>query len=162
MRDSTILDLLEHEVLESIPVNERDTKENQIVLQVRMSKYKITPDKSMEQCFHIFGLLHRLLRKRENLIRVTKEILEDFSMENTVYLELRTTPRAIYDKEKLVLSKKEYINTIIDEIKAFEKKSDMIVRLILSVDRTKGCDEAIENVKLCIELKNEYIVGKLV
>lgn len=116
----------------------------------------------MSQCFQVFGRLHQLLKKRTNLARVMREILEDFSGENTVYLELRTTPRNIYENDILAVSKREYVETIIEEIQKFEVKNDMIARLILSVDRTKGLEDALETVELCNEIKNEYIVGKLI
>ncbi len=149
VRDSTVLDLLK---LEANHANAE---------QVLVENYQINPDKTMEQCFQIFGLLHRLLKKRENLARVMREILEDFSEENTVYLELRTTPRNIYEGNDLVLSKREYIETVIGEIEKFKAGNDMITRLILSVDRTKGYEDALETVELCNTLKSEYVVGNL-
>lgn len=124
-----------------------------------IDNYQISPTKSMSQCFQVFGRLHQLLKKRTNLARVMREILEDFSGENTVYLELRTTPRNIYENDILAVSKREYVETIIEEIQKFEVKNDMIARLILSVDRTKGLEDALETVELCNEIKNEYIVG---
>ncbi len=150
VRDSTILELLKQDA-------------NQVnAEQILVENYKINPDRTMEQCFQIFGLLHRLLKKRENLKRVTREILEDFSEENTVYLELRTTPRNIYDGDTLVLSKNDYIQTVIGEIENFKSRSDMITKLILSVDRTKGYADALETVELCYSLNSEYVVGKLI
>lgn len=156
VRDSTVLELLKAEILEKIPINE----DKESYIENEMKKYKIHPSKTMDQCFQIFGLLHRLLKKRENLVRVTQEILADFNEENTIYLELRTTPRNIYDdNNQLVVSKREYVNTIVQEIRHFEANHRMVTRLILSVDRTKGLEDAIETVELCREMKNKYIVG---
>lgn len=153
VRDSTVIELLKTELKDKNWDDER--------IELEMAKYRIAPDKTMDQCFQIFGLLHRLLKKKENLIRVTREILSDFREENTVYLELRTTPRNIYDdSEKLVLSKRDYIETIVNEIKLFEASNNsMITRLILSVDRTKGYEDALDTVQLCKEMYGKYIVG---
>ena len=93
---------------------------------------------------------------------MTREILSDFSEENTVYLELRTTPRNIYENDKLIVSKREYIETIINEIRLFEATNNsMITRLILSVDRTKGYEDAYDTVQLCKEMYGKYVVGKI-
>jgi adenosine deaminase len=157
VRDSTIIDLLRNECKD---INDNYMEEEAFKLE--MQKYRIAPNKTMDQCFAIFGLLHQLLKKKENLIRVTREILSDFSEENTVYLELRTTPRNIYENEKLIVSKREYIETIINEIRLFEATNNsMITRLILSVDRTKGYEDAYDTVQLCKEMYGKYVVGKI-
>lgn len=155
MRNSTVIDLLKTEL-------KADNNWDEARIELEMAKYMIAPDKTMDQCFQIFGLLHRLLKKKENLSRVTREILSDFSEENTVYLELRTTPRNIYcNNEKLVLSKRDYIETIVNEIKLFEAShgNSMITRLILSIDRTKGYEDAYDTVQLCKEMYGKYVVG---
>jgi adenosine deaminase len=92
---------------------------------------------------------------------VTREVLEDFANDNCVYLELRTTPRTIYDKENnnIVLSKKDYIETVLNELKEFEKQNQMIVRLILSIDRTKGLIDAKDTIETLKCLNSEFIVG---
>ena len=46
------------------------------------------------------------------LKKVTKEIIEDYNKQNTRYLELRSTPKAIGD----IKSKEEYILAVIDAI----------------------------------------------
>jgi len=52
----------------------------------------------------------------------------------------------IYDTatNKVILSKLDYINTVLDVIKEFEKQNEMIVRLILSIDRAKPIQDAYE------------------
>lgn len=111
----------------------------------------------------MFTILHRLLNNKNILEQVTREILEDFHAENCVYLELRTTPRNIYDKQtnQLLVSKAEYLQTVINVIKEFEVKhgKEMIVRLILSVDRVKGYQDGLENIELANKFKGEYVVG---
>ena len=96
--------------------------------------------------FLVFSFMHQLLNNKENLIRITKEVLLTFQKENTVYLELRTTPRQIYytATNEVILSKLDYINTVLDVIKEFEKQNEMIVRLILSIDRAKSIQDAYE------------------
>lgn len=36
------------------------------------------------------------------ITRITKEMIEDYAMENTIHLEIRTTPRSINVADELV------------------------------------------------------------
>jgi adenosine deaminase len=139
VRNSTIIELIKNELLEK-----RSETQDELNIEKEIEQYQINENKSLKDCFTIFSHLHRLLNNKENLERVTREILKDFADENVIYLELRTTPRVIYDSfsKKVILTKRDYIETIINEIKEFEKCSDMIVRLILSIDRSKTIQEA--------------------
>lgn len=122
-----------------------------------------TNSKSLSECFKVFTILHRLLNSKTVLEQVTREIFEDFYADNCVYLELRTTPRNILDPStnQIIVSKRNYIQTVIDEIRAFEAKvnNQMRIRLILSVDRQKGLGDGLENIELANELKEGYVVG---
>ena len=80
--------------------------------------------------FHIF----RIVKNGEIIARIAKETIEDFNAENVKYLELRTTPRAI---PKCGLTKRAYVETVINVIKECEKRKDLdiVVKLLLSVNR---------------------------
>ena len=129
-----------------------------------LKKYPSGP-RDLSTCFEVFAILHRVLNKKSILERVTREILEDFNRENVVYLELRTTPREIFSDEtktNLVVSKREYLDTVISVIKEYELKNDMVVRLLLSIDRTKSVEDGLNTVQLCHEYQqaeNSYVVG---
>ena len=119
---------------------------------------------NLETCFKLFSITHKILSNKENLKRVTREVLEHFESVNTIYLELRTTPRNIYatsDPAELLVSKKDYVDTVLGVIEDFSKTSKMIVRLILSVDRARGLADGIETIELANKFKatSEYLVG---
>ena len=119
--------------------------------------------RELSECFKVFGILHRLIKNGEILKNVTRHVLDDFRSDNCAYLELRTTPRCILDSAgKVLVSKREYIELILNTIDEFEAdNSDMLVRVILSVDRARSVEDGLETIKLCNELKQtrDKIIG---
>jgi adenosine deaminase len=77
----------------------------------------------------------------------TLQVLADFEADNVVYLELRTTPRAIPGHN---ITKREYVETILSCIKEYEQSPQhrLRTRLILSVDRRNTLDQANEVIEL--------------
>lgn len=100
---------------------------------------------------------------------------------NVRYAELRTTPRPLRDGT----TRREYIETVLRVLRDFDtskayysdehpcktgetakegEPSPLIPRLLLSVDRARSVEEAMEVVELAIELRAEdewakYVVG---
>ena len=58
VRQSTIIELLKADL-----ISKHETHFN---IEKELDKYRITDDKSLEDCFAIFSLLHRLLNNKEN------------------------------------------------------------------------------------------------
>jgi len=56
------------------------------------------------------------------------------------------------------MTKKNYAETLISVINDVNKKGDILVRLILSIDRKSTLEQAMETVNLAIELKSTGIV----
>ena len=160
-----MIDLLRNKLFsESLREKENAELSEELIsekVEATLKSYEITANKSLEQCFEIFGLLHTLLNTRAILRRVTLEILDDFSADNCVYLELRTTPRNVYDQHSnsLIFSKQDYIETVLESVKEFEAKNEMIVRILLSIDRSKSIDDALETIELFNKLQSKFIVG---
>ena len=63
--------------------------------------------------------------------------------------QLRTTPRALKDGT----TRRQYVDTVIDTIRAFEEKvgSKMVVRLLLSVDRSGTLEDALETAQMAVD-----------
>ena len=79
----------------------------------------ISGERTLSQCFEVFSLLHRLLSTLPAVARVTREVIADFAADEVVYLELRTTPRALAGA-----SKRQYVQTVVDAIRECEETSD--------------------------------------
>lgn len=88
-------------------------------------------------------------------------MLRDFAADGVVYLELRTTPRAL---PRSGLSKQGYVEAILEVIREYESSQDktataLHTRLILSVDRRNTPAEAKEVVSLAQRLQPHGVVG---
>lgn len=85
-------------------------------------------------------------------------MLQDFQDDGIVYVELRTTPRAM---PAAGLSKDDYVKTILDILDAHNKNASNAMRafLILSVDRRNTLAEAHEVVDLAIKYKSSGVVA---
>jgi adenosine deaminase len=88
----------------------------------------------------------------------TRAVLRDFQADGVVYLELRTTPRAIVDRN---ITKDDYVKTILDILQDHNRDEDnsMRVFLILSIDRRNTVAEAEEVVDLALKYLSAGVVG---
>jgi adenosine deaminase len=75
-----------------------------------------------------------------------------------IYLELRTTPRAI---PNVSISRDNYVDIVLACIEEFESDGDrkMKTNLILSVDRRHSVDEAFEVVSIASKYRTRGVVG---
>lgn len=97
------------------------------------------------------------MRSKAAVARITSEAIEDFADENVKYVELRTTPRAI---PAAGLTKRQYIETVLEEIQRKQKEGfDIVVRLLLSVDRSNSEADALDTVELAREFSPSGVVG---
>ena len=149
VRESTVFELL--------------GEEDEQVIEMRHKNKR-----TLAECFLLFPIIHRALNSPQVLAQVTREVLQDFEAENCVYLELRTTPKPIKrvdpatGVETVLLSKEGYLETVLNVIREYEEADGkkMIVRLLISIDRSRGVDEAIETLDLVLKYKNDtHIVG---
>uniref|UniRef100_A0A182N857 Adenosine deaminase-like protein n=1 Tax=Anopheles dirus TaxID=7168 RepID=A0A182N857_9DIPT len=112
--------------------------------------YKILKGEALtlEECFKKFQYAHDLTDRQESLERATQRVIEDFANDNVIYLELRTTP-----KRTAHMSKRQYLCTVLEVLKKTPVcRPSITVKLLPSIDRSKGVVEAMENVDLVIEL----------
>lgn len=98
--------------------------------------------------------IYQLCNDREALIHTTNSVLKDFAADGVVYLELRTTPRAILSSN---LTKEDYVRTILDCAKV--APSSMKANLILSIDRRNDLPTALEVVDLAYTYRDQGVVG---
>lgn len=121
----------------------------------------------------MFRILHRVLNSLERIRDSTDEVLRAFHRDGCVYLELRTTPRNLPARgDSQAITKREYAEAILDQISETlaeingcdcrpagggkqpgPPKFQMHCNLLLSVDRTRGLEEALDTVQLAHQLQ---------
>lgn len=120
---------------------------------------------NIKSAFEIFKVVGQVLTDLETLYRIVREIIEDYAKQNCVYLELRSTPKALLSQRggpKGTI--KDYIDTVIKAIKDGEEAENgkIRVRYISSINRSAPAECAVEAVNLAIKYKEEgeqYLVG---
>jgi adenosine deaminase len=100
--------------------------------------------------------IYALCNDLPSLIYTTNSVLQDFEADGVVYLELRTTPRAIPSAS---ISKDIYTQTILECIKVKNKSSSMKTNLILSIDRRNDLPTALAVVDLAVKYRLQGVVG---
>lgn len=98
--------------------------------------------------------IYELCSTPASVIYSTNAVLHDFKEDGVVYLELRTTPRS-----SSVMSKNEYVASILSCMEMFPGRSVMTTCLILSIDRRNTPEEAMEVVDLAIQYRSRGVVG---
>jgi adenosine deaminase len=113
-------------------------------------------DYDLETFFPLFSrYIYALCNDASSILYSTNSVLKSFQDDGVVYLELRTTPRAI---PSAGITKDHYIRLILSCISSF-KSSTMTTRLILSIDRRNSEQEAMEVVDLAMKYRSEGVVG---
>ncbi|CAK9782514.1 Metallo-dependent hydrolase [Cutaneotrichosporon oleaginosum] len=106
---------------------------------------------------HFNTYIYRLLCTPGALARATRAVLRGFADDGVVYLELRTTPRALPGAPADV-----GVRVVLDVIEEWNRAESMPVRLILSVDRAKHGPaeaEAIVDLALALRAEGRPVVG---
>lgn len=113
---------------------------------------------TLARFFPLFSsYIYHLVNDLQAVKHTTLSVLQDFAADGVVYLELRTTPRALPNDG---LTKADYISAILSTIADFESSHENLrTRLILSVDRRNTLAEAMEVVELAAQSKDKGVVG---
>ncbi|KAK7967235.1 Adenosine deaminase-like protein, partial [Apiospora aurea] len=115
-------------------------------------------DYDLNTFFPLFSsYIYHLVDDVESLTFSTKAVVADFAHDGVVYLELRTTPRAMPNAG---LDKAGYIQAVLDAVAAAEAENPSIrAKLILSMDRRNTPAEAREVVLLARQFRSRNVVG---
>ncbi|KAK0621417.1 hypothetical protein B0T17DRAFT_289673 [Bombardia bombarda] len=117
-------------------------------------------DYDLNTFFPLFSkYIYNLVNDAWSLTFTTLSVLRDFADDGVVYLELRTTPRAM---PHAGLTKAQYVQTILDAIATFEAETptpSLRTRLILSIDRRNTLPEAREVLALARQFQPHGVVG---
>ncbi|KAL4658771.1 adenosine deaminase-like protein isoform X1 [Arapaima gigas] len=102
--------------------------------------------RTLDECFEVFKVLHQLVDTEEDLLMITKAVIREFAEDGVRYLELRSTPRV---ETKTGLTKRRYVETVIEAIRQCKEEDiDIDVRFLVAVDRRNGPEVALETVKI--------------
>ena len=113
-------------------------------------------DYDLETFFPLFSrYIYALCSDASSIVQSTNSVLQSFQDDGVVYLELRTTPRAIPSAS---ITKDDYVKLVLSCIDSFES-STMVTKLILSIDRSNSSQEAIEVVNLALKYRHEGVVA---
>ncbi|KHJ84356.1 hypothetical protein OESDEN_15932 [Oesophagostomum dentatum] len=104
--------------------------------------------------FKIFPLIQSLTTSKEAVKTATIDVIREFAEDGVVYLELRSTPKTTSE-----MSKKDYVDAIIEGIKEGSQGVEMVTKLILSIDRRQSAEEAEQTVEVAAADETGLIVG---
>ncbi|KAH8801596.1 hypothetical protein F5884DRAFT_684351 [Xylogone sp. PMI_703] len=120
-------------------------------------------DYDIETFFPLFSTyIYNLCNDLDSIIYSTNSVLQGFQADGVVYLELRTTPRAIPTAN---ITKDDYVQTILKCISDFSissstsTKTPMKTNLILSIDRRNDLSTALSVVDLALTYRSRGVVG---
>lgn len=102
--------------------------------------------------------IYNLVSDADSIKYSTNSVLQSFASDGVVYLELRTTPRAIPVQN---ITKDAYVSLILECIDSFSASpsSTLVTKLILSIDRRNTLEEAMGVVDLAIKYRDQGVVG---
>lgn len=118
---------------------------------------KFSKGSELNDCFDKFKFVHELTSTRKGLQYATELIMRDYAKDNVIYVELRTTPKANNN-----MTRREYLQTVLDAIKNASKKYPITVKLLPSINRAEPVDVAEETVDIALDLREngeDNIVG---
>ncbi len=107
---------------------------------------------SLDEYLNKFFIPNRVMQTKENLKRISFELLEDAAKDNVKYIEVRFAPLLHIEKG---LNIEEIIESILDGMKKAEKLYDIKSNLILGCMRNMDIPSALEVVK-----KGSKFIGK--
>lgn len=99
--------------------------------------------------FPLCNIAHAITSNPSNVYKVTVGVITEFYLDNVIYLELRTSPRAGEG-----MTKAEYIKQVVKAIKdVTSQRENMVVKLILSINRSHLVSETEETLNVIIKMK---------
>jgi adenosine deaminase len=104
-----------------------------------------------------FNTLRLFYRSPDVIHRITREAIEDASMDNVKYMELRFTPVALSRAERFPLH--DVVDWVMTSAQQAAKKCGMIVRLIASVNRHESAELAEQVAWLAVEHMDHGMVA---
>ncbi|XP_035825452.1 adenosine deaminase-like protein isoform X2 [Aplysia californica] len=113
----------------------------------------ISSHKEIDGSFLLFSKIQQLVRTEEAVYTLTHRVITEFAQDNVKYLELRSTPKEIPETG---MTRELYIRTMLRAVKDCEREGlDIVVRLLVSIDRRHGVKVGELTVDLAEKLMKE-------
>ncbi|TGZ63969.1 hypothetical protein CRM22_006604 [Opisthorchis felineus] len=114
---------------------------------IKLVALKQGDQRSLDECFALFHVLHNAIRSPGIVERVTVDVVEEFASDGVIYLELRTTVRRLP-------TCRAYLDAVLRGLSNASSitRGKIDARLLLSVDRARGLDDAW----MAVDLLKEY------
>jgi adenosine deaminase len=112
--------------------------------------------KSLVDYLKKFDLPVMVMQTRENISRVTFELVEDLAKENYIYAEIRFAPHLHTDKG---LELTEVVEAVLSGVKQGEQKYGVKIGVILCMMRHLPVSKGLEIVELADEYRSSGVVG---
>ena len=114
---------------------------------------------NLESAFQLFDATHKAVNTIAIVKRIATEALEDMRDDGVVYVEFRTTPRALPDGT----SKAKYVEELINLFIQWNKRYGRLqARLLISLDRGKPVDDAQDTLRVIepfVRAHRDILVG---
>ncbi len=104
-----------------------------------------------------FGTLRLFYKSPDIIKRITWEAVEDAALDNVRYLELRFTPVALSRAEGFPMN--QVVDWVIESVQEASVHFNILVRLLISVNRHESPDLAREAIEIAIDKKDQGVVG---
>eukprot|EP00058_Branchiostoma_floridae_P000936 XP_002586424.1 hypothetical protein BRAFLDRAFT_107703 [Branchiostoma floridae] len=111
----------------------------------------------LEEPFRIFKIIQDLSDTEEAIFTMTEDVISEFAADGVRYLELRSTPRHV---PHTGMTPSSYVESILSAIQACKDREDVVVRLLLAIDRRQSVETAMATVRLAQEyaLRSDGVV----
>lgn len=104
-----------------------------------------------------FGTLRLFYKSPDIIKRISWEAVEDAALDNVRYLELRFTPVALSRAEGFPMN--QVVDWVIESVNEASAKYNILVRLLISVNRHESPDLAREAIGIAIARMDQGVVG---
>ncbi|KAG1658701.1 Adenosine deaminase-like protein [Nymphon striatum] len=109
--------------------------------------------------FVLFKYFHDLTTDVKSVELAAYDVVEDFAKDSVKYLELRTTPK---ENVALGMTTEDYIQALLSGIHSASQENDIIVKVLLSINRAESSSKALQTVKLANKYsrqENPVVIG---
>ncbi|KAL3289106.1 hypothetical protein HHI36_003547 [Cryptolaemus montrouzieri] len=122
---------------------------NSDIAEYQKLKHVPPHERTLNDCFKIFQFAHKVTTSPNSVYAATKNVIDEFFLDNVIYLELRTTPRS-----EDGMDAETYIESVVEAIKDNEK--DILVKLILSINRQHSLEVCRQHLDIILKMKKKY------